>query len=74
MLRIRLIAVGRLRERFYIDACEEYMKRLRRYCALECVELPETGDLRKEGSDVLAHIPAGTWTAALCVEGKLLSC
>lgn len=73
MLRIRLISVGRLRERFYIDACAEYEKRLRRYCTLECVELPETGDLRKEGADILAHIPRGTYTVALCVEGKLLS-
>ncbi len=73
MLRIRLITVGRLRERFYIDACAEYEKRLRRYCTLECVELTETGDLRKEGAEILAHIPRGTCTVALCVEGKLLS-
>ena len=72
MLRIQLICVGKLKESFYIDACDEYDKRLRRYCALERVELPETGDLERDGAAVLAKIPAGAFVIALCVEGKLL--
>ncbi len=71
MLRIQLICVGKLKESFYIDACDEYDKRLRRYCALERVELPETGDLERDGAAVLAKIPAGAFVIALCVEGKL---
>ena len=71
MLRIQLICVGKLKESFYIDACDEYDKRLRRYCALERVELPETGDLEQDGAAVLAKIPAGAFVIALCVEGKL---
>ena len=70
MLRIQLICVGKLKESFYIDACDEYDKRLRRYCALERVELPETGDLERDGAAVLAKIPAGAFVIALCVEGK----
>ena len=71
MLRIQLICVGKLKESFYIDACDEYDKRLRRYCALERVELPVTGDLERDGAAVLAKIPAGAFVIALCVEGKL---
>ena len=71
MLRIQLICVGKLKESFYIDACDEYDKRLRRYCALERVELPETGDLERDGAAVLAKIPAGAFVSALCVEGQL---
>ena len=41
MLSVRLICVGKMRERFYIDAFSEYAKRLQAYCRLECVELAE---------------------------------
>ena len=70
MLRIQLICVGKLKESFYIDACDEYDKRLRRYCTLERVELPETGDLAKDGAAILSRIPAGSFVVALCVEGR----
>ncbi|MBQ3276182.1 MAG: 23S rRNA (pseudouridine(1915)-N(3))-methyltransferase RlmH [Oscillospiraceae bacterium] len=70
MLRIQLICVGKLKERFYIDACDEYDKRLQRYCALERLELPESGDLERDAAAVLGRIPAGSFVVALCVEGK----
>ena len=73
MLRIQLICVGKLKERFYIDACDEYFKRLQRYCALERAELPETGDLERDGAAVLSKIPAGSFVVALCVEGEAFS-
>ena len=41
MLQVKLICVGKLRERFYIDAFEEYRKRLGAYCRLECVDIAE---------------------------------
>jgi 23S rRNA (pseudouridine1915-N3)-methyltransferase len=73
MLRIQLICVGKLKERFYVDACDEYDKRLQRYCALERVELPESGDLERDGAAIFARIPAGSFVVALCVEGELFS-
>ena len=73
MLRIQLICVGKLKERFYAAACDEYDKRLQRYCALERVELPETGDLERDAAAILGKIPAGSFVVALCVEGKLFS-
>ncbi len=71
MLRVRLICVGKLKESFYQQAVEEYRKRLGRYCELEILELPESGDLERDGAAVMAKLPAGAFTVALCVEGKL---
>ena len=41
MLSIRLICVGKLKEQFYTDAANEYIKRLSGYCKLEIIEVPE---------------------------------
>ena len=82
MLNIKLICVGRMREKFYIDAFREYQKRLQSYCRLELTELPEErlGDrpsdaeirsaLAKEGQEILKNVPADAYLVALCVEGK----
>lgn len=73
MLRVNLICCGKLKEKFYTEACAEYEKRLQRYCTFEITELPETGDLKKEGQAILAKIPSGSFVIALCIEGKLHS-
>ena len=73
MQRIQLICTGRLKEPFYIDACEEYAKRLGRYCSLERLELTETGDIERDGEAVLKKIGADAFVVALCVEGKAYS-
>ena len=68
MQRIQLICTGKLKESFYIDACEEYAKRLSRYCALERTELPESGDVERDGEAVgaaiheLVHVMQAYWT------------
>ena len=40
MLSVYLICVGKLKEKFYQEACAEYIKRLSPYCRLTLVELP----------------------------------
>ena len=82
MLSVKFICVGRMRERFYIDAFHEYGKRLQSYCKLQLVEPAEIklGDnpsdkeiaaaLDREAEDILAAIPADSYVVALCVEGK----
>ena len=55
MLRVQLICTGKLKESFYAAACEEYNKRLQRYCAPEIIELPETGDIKRDGAAMLAR-------------------
>ncbi len=84
MLNIKLICVGRLRERFYIDAFNEYARRLSAYCRFECVELNETklGDkpsdkeienaLVRESADIEKAIPRDAYVIAMCVGAKQL--
>lgn len=42
MQKVSILCVGKLKEKFYRDAVEEYSKRLQRFCKLEITELPET--------------------------------
>ena len=85
MLSVHLICVGKLKEKFYLDACAEYMKRLSPYCKLTLTELaevklpqnPSLGEiaaaLDKEGDAIRAKIPPNSSVVALCVEGKMRS-
>ena len=85
MLGVKLICVGRMRERFYTEAFEEYRKRLGAFCRFECVEIAEqrlpdapsaaeiAAALEKEGTEILKAIPGNAFVTALCVEGKELS-
>ncbi len=85
MFSVTLICVGRLKERFYLDACAEYAKRLKAYCRFELVELPEqrlpenpsaaqiSDSLHKEGEQILGKAPKGAWLCVLTPEGKQLS-
>lgn len=66
MLRVSVLCQGRLKEPWYIAACQEYLKRLSAYCKAEVIELAEDGD-------VLARIPKGAYVVALCIEGEKLS-
>ena len=82
MLNIKIICVGKLKERFYLDAAAEYQKRLGSLCRLEVEELPEARlsaepteaeletALHREAESVLLRIPSGAVTVALCIEGR----
>ena len=85
MQKLTVLCVGKLKEKFYMDAAAEYAKRLSRYCKLELVELPEErlpedpspaqieAALLKEAAAIRAKLPAGAALIALCVEGELRS-
>jgi len=76
--------VGKLREGFYIDAFNEYARRLSAYCKFECAELNETklGDkpsdkeienaLVRESADIEKAIPKDAYVIAMCVGAKQL--
>lgn len=70
MLKINLVCVGTLKEKYLADACAEYQKRLSRFCKIQVTELPESNP-EKEGSRILEKLEG--FTVALCVEGKMLS-
>ena len=82
MLFVRLICVGKMRERFYLDAFAEYRKRLQTLCRFELIEIAEqrlpdepkdteiAAALEREAREILKAVPPDAWTVALCVEGK----
>lgn len=82
MIGITIIAVGKIKEKFFSQAIEEYGKRLKRYCNFEIIEIkdeptPENPSerekaavLKKEGERIAEKIPKGAKIVALCVEGK----
>ena len=82
MQRVTVLCVGKLKEKFYIDAAAEYVKRLQRHCKLELIELPEQRlpddpspaeiqkALRAEGDAIREKLPKGGAVISLCIEGK----
>ena len=82
MQRVTVLCVGKLKEKFYLDAAAEYVKRLQRFCKLELVELPESRlpespspaevqrALAAEAVAIRERLPKGGAVIALCIEGK----
>lgn len=85
MFDVTLIAMGKLKEKFYLSAAEEYTKRLKGYCNFSLLELPEyrlpenpspaeiAAGLDKEAELIFSKIPKGSWFCVLTPEGKALS-
>ena len=83
-MNITLITVGKIKEKYYRDAIDEYAKRLSRYCKLEIIEVAdektpdnasETVELQikeKEASRIMKYIKDDTYLIALAIEGKKL--
>ena len=81
MQKITILCVGKLKEKFYLDATAEYAKRLSRYCKLDILELPESRlpeepspaqvqqALDAEAAAITAKLPKGGALVALCIEG-----
>ena len=85
MIKVTIIALGRLKEKYLTEAVKEYSKRLFRYCVLDILELepvrlPENPSqseinsaLDKEAEMIIKKIPEGSEVYTLCVEGKQMS-
>lgn len=84
-MQIEIICVGKLKEKFWEDACREYQKRLSRFCKLSITELkdeavPDTASaaqvqqaMEKEGERIAKLLLPRDYIISLCVEGKPLS-
>jgi 23S rRNA (pseudouridine1915-N3)-methyltransferase len=84
MVTIQIICIGKLKEKYWQSACEEYAKRLRPYCKFEIVELPESrlpnhpseaeiqAGLEVEGRRILELVGNGV-CIPLCIEGKTMT-
>jgi 23S rRNA (pseudouridine1915-N3)-methyltransferase len=85
MFDITLITMGKLKEKFYTAAAEEYKKRLGGYCKFNLIELPEvrlpedpspaeiSAGLEKEAELIFSKVPKSAWFCVFTPEGKELS-
>ena len=85
MLTVNVICVGKLKEKYWVDALKEYSKRLSAFCKFSIVELPEcktNGEpkekeinhiLQEEGKMILGKIKQNDYTISMCIEGKNIS-
>lgn len=76
-----IICVGKLKERWQREGCEEYLKRLQRYGGYELIELPDQPEpakpsealerqiIDKEGAEILRRVKPTYFVVALCVDG-----
>ena len=83
-MKITVLAVGKIKEKFYLQAVEEYAKRLSRYCKLEMVQVAdektsENGTeaeinciKEKEAERILKHISDNAYVITLEIQGKML--
>lgn len=83
-MKIMLVTVGKIKEKFFEDAIKEYSKRLSRYCKLEILQVAdektpegasEAVELQikeKEGQRILSLIRDDAYVIALAIEGKML--
>ena len=82
MLNVTVVCVGKLKEKFWTDACNEYAKRLKGFCSFSIVEVDEEklpdvpskiqiqNTLVKEGQRIISKIPKNSKVIAMCIEGK----
>lgn len=83
-MKITVITVGKIKEKYWNMAIEEYAKRLSRYCKLEIVEVAdektpdeagETLEMQikdREGQRIFDKLPENAYVIALAIEGKML--
>jgi len=84
VMNITIIAVGKLKEKYWRDAVSEYSKRLGAYCGLKIIELKESplpanpskadeeAVKKAEGTDILSRISKGDYVISLEIKGKPL--
>lgn len=85
MININIICIGKLKEKYLVDAIKEYEKRMTSLCSMNIIELPEyrisdnpsdseiNKCLENEGKTILSKIKKGSYVISLCIEGKLVS-
>lgn len=81
-MKINIICIGNIKEKFYRQAIDEYMKRLSKFSKVDIIELKEEKisqnpsekeietTLNKEAEKILAKIPSNSFSYILAIEGK----
>ena len=81
-MNITVISVGKIKEKYFTAAIDEYSKRLSRFAKLNIIEvadekIPDNASEKemeqikeKEGNKILAKLPQNSFVVTLCIEGK----
>jgi len=78
-MKITLITVGKIKEKYLKDAIAEYSKRLSKYCKLDIIEVPDektpdqASETVKEGEKILRYIKDDMYVITLEIAGKMLT-
>lgn len=75
---IKIISVGKLKEKYLIEALNEYVKRISKYTKIELIELPdynydEVKTINEEGKNILSKINEKDYVVTLNIKGKKLN-
>ena len=85
MIKVTIIAVGKLKEKYLRDACAEYLKRLGVYAKVNVIEVneercsdnPSATEIenvkQKEGQRIITKIPKASFVIPMCIEGTQYS-
>lgn len=85
MLHINIVCVGKLKEKYLVEALQEYSKRLSKYCNLNIIELQDEklpSNLNdsliaqikeKESNNILSHIEKNSYVISLDLNGRQFS-
>lgn len=86
MIRINIICIGKIKEKYFNDGIDEYAKRLSAFCKFSVTELaeekirsntPNPSQIKEvieaEGKRIMQKIGVSDYVAAMCIEGKMMS-
>lgn len=86
MIKINIICIGKIKEKYFTDAIAEYSKRLTSFCKFSITELSEEKIrsntpnqsqieevLSAEGKRILQKVGSGDYVVAMCIEGRMMS-
>ncbi len=69
---IKIICVGKIKEKYLTDLINDYYKRINKYHKLEIIELKDS-DIKRERDDILKYLKKTDYIISLCIEGRNLS-
>ena len=74
---MKIICVGKVKEKFFVDAINEYSKRISKYTKLEILEISDESNesiaMKKEGEKILSKIKDNDYVVTLEIEGNSLT-
>lgn len=72
-MKITLVVVGKLKEKFLVAGVAEYLKRLQKFTRVEVREVPECRTVDEEAQRLLSLVPRDSWLCVLDVAGVEMS-